>query len=170
MLKVEERLEKILLTLRNLSEPIVARELAEKFNVSRQVIVGDVARLRASGEDIISTPRGYLLNTHLNHEVTKKIVCIHSPEETIDEINTIIGLGGKLLDVTIDHPVYGELTGTLNIFNQADADQFNQKVVSGKAPLLSELTDGIHVHTIAAESMMTLENIEEKLKMKGYLD
>ncbi len=73
------------------------------------------------------------------------------------------------MDVTIDHPVYGELTGALNIFDQADADQFNQKVISGEASLLSELTEGIHVHTIAAETMTLLEVIEEKLKDKGYL-
>ena len=168
-MKVEERLEKILKTLKNSSEPIVARKLAEKYQVSRQVIVGDIARLRAAGEEIVSTPRGYLINTQLHQQITKKIICKHTPEETLDEINTIVGLGGKLLDVAIDHPVYGELTGTLNIFDQADADQFNQKVVSGEASLLSELTEGIHVHTIAAPSMMILETIEEKLEEKGYL-
>jgi len=168
-LKVEERLEEILKTLKDSSEPIVAREFAKKYQVSRQVIVGDIARLRAAGEEIVSTPRGYLMNTPINHQITKKIICKHTPEETIDEINTIVGLGGKLLDVAIDHPVYGELTGALNIFDQADADQFNQKVVSGEASLLSELTEGIHVHTIAASSMMILEAIEEKLEEKGYL-
>lgn len=168
-LKVEERLVKILKILEESTEPIIARELAETFDVSRQVIVGDIARLRAAGENILSTPRGYLLNIRLNHQVTKKIICRHSPKETVDEINTIVELGGKLLDVTIDHPVYGELTGALNIFDQADADQFNQKVMSGEASLLSELTEGIHVHTIAAETMALLEVIEEKLKNKGYL-
>lgn len=168
-MKVEDRLDEILRILKSTSEPIVARELAQKFNVSRQVIVGDIARLRAAGEDIVSTPRGYLLNAPLNHQITKKIICKHSPEETADEINTIVGLGGKLIDVAIEHPVYGELTGALNIFDQADADQFNQKVINGEASLLSELTEGIHVHTIAAESMMILEVIEEKLRSKGYL-
>lgn len=168
-MKVEERLEKILDILKEASNPIVARELASEFNVSRQVIVGDIARLRASGAEIVSTPRGYLLNMHLNHQVTKKIICKHTPEETIDEINTIVSLGGKLLDVVIDHPVYGELTGALNIFNQEDADKFNEKVLAGEASLLSELTEGVHIHTIAAETMEILDMIEEKLNEKEYL-
>ena len=69
----------------------------------------------------------------------------------------------------IEHSVYGELTGTLNIFDQADADHFNQKVQAGEASLLSELTEGVHVHTIAAKSMEQLKLIEEKLRGKGYL-
>jgi len=167
--KVKERLQLILNELENASDPIVARQLAEQFQVSRQVIVGDVARLRASGEEIISTPRGYLLNKPLNNQVSKKIVCKHTIKETVDEINTIIEHGGHLLDVAIEHPVYGDLTGALNIFNQEDADQFNQKVINGETTLLSELTDGVHVHTVAAETMEQLEIIEETLEEKNYL-
>jgi len=167
--KVKERLQRILNELENTSEPIVARQLAEKFDVSRQVIVGDVARLRASGEEIMSTPRGYLLNKPLSHHVSKKLVCKHTIKETVDEINTIVEAGGQLLDVAIEHPVYGDLTGALNIFNQEDADQFNQKVINGETTLLSELTDGVHVHTIAAETMEQLDLIEAKLEEKDYL-
>lgn len=163
------RLEQILNELKHTSEPIVARKLAEKFDVSRQVIVGDIALLRASGEDILSTPKGYLLHTALQHEVTQKMVFKHTIKETVDEINTVIAAGGKILDVAIDHPVYGELTGTLNIFDQADADHFNQKVKAGETSLLSELTEGVHVHTIAAKNMEQLQKIEAKLREKGYL-
>lgn len=168
-MKVEKRLEQILMTLKQSSEPIIARKLAEKFEVSRQVIVGDIALLRAAGEDILSTPKGYLLHAPVTNEVTQKMVFKHTIEETEDEINTIIAAGGKILDVGIEHSVYGELTGTLNIFDQADADHFNQKVQAGEASLLSELTEGVHVHTIAAKSMEQLKLIEEKLREKGYL-
>jgi len=167
--KVQERLQHILNELENTSEPIVARQLAEKFQVSRQVIVGDIARLRAAGEEIISTPNGYLLNEPLNNQVTKKMVCQHSIEETVDEINTIIENKGQLLNVAIEHPVYGEITGALNIFDQQAADQFNQKVIEGETSLLSELTDGLHVHTVAAKTMEQLQTIETKLEEKGYL-
>ncbi len=168
-MKVEERLENILTALEETSEPIVARKLAEKFSVSRQVIVGDIALLRAAGQDILSTPKGYLLNRQLASEITKKYVCKHSIEETVDEITTIVENGGKILDVAIDHPVYGELTGTLNIFTQADADHFNEKVKKGETSLLSELTEGVHIHTIAAATMEQLATIETKLREKGYL-
>lgn len=168
-MSVEARHEEILTTLKQAKEPIVARKLADKFNVSRQVIVGDIALLRAAGENILSTPKGYILNTHVANEMKKKIVCKHTIEETTDEINTIIELGGKLLDVSVEHPLYGEITGTLNLFDQADARQFNQKVATGETSLLLELTEGVHTHTIAADSMEQLELIEEKLKEKGYL-
>lgn len=168
-MKAEQRQQRILNELKNASEPIIARRLAEQFEVSRQVIVGDIALLRAGGEEIISTPKGYLLHTALNQEIKKKFVCRHKINETIDEINTIIKLGGKILDVAIEHPVYGEITGTLNIFDQADADVFNQKVENKETSLLSELTEGVHTHTVAADSMKELDLIEEALKEKGYL-
>lgn len=166
---VETRQEKILQELKQAQEPIVARKLAEKFGVSRQVIVGDVALLRAAGENILSTPKGYLLNQHTDNEIKKKLVCKHTIDETADEINIIIKMGGRLLDVTVEHPVYGEITGTLNIFDQADANQFNQKVNKGETSLLLELTEGVHVHTVAADSMQKLNLIEEKLREAGFL-
>lgn len=168
-MSVENRLEKIKEELIGASDPIAARKLAEKFGVSRQVIVGDIALLRARGEEILSTPKGYLLNNHLCHEVKRKFVCKHTIEETTSEIELIIDHGGKLLDVVVDHALYGEITGTLNIFDQIDADRFNQKVMNGETTLLLELTEGVHTHTIAAESMEQLDKIEEKLRKAGFL-
>lgn len=171
-LTVDKRQKSILKELEKANEPIVARKFAEKFSVSRQVIVGDVALLRAAGHEVLSTPKGYLLQKEwgtLSNEVKRKFVCKHSIEETVDEINTIVLNGGKVLDVAIEHPVYGEITGSLNIFNQADADHFNEKVKKGETSLLSELTEGVHIHTIAAETMRQLDIIEEKLDKKGYL-
>lgn len=168
-MSVEVRQEKILKQLKDAKEPIVARKLAEKFDVSRQVIVGDIALLRAAGEEILSTPKGYILNTYLDKEIKKRIVCKHTITETADEIKTIIEMGGKLLDVSVEHPVYGEITGTLNIFDQVDAANFVGKVQAGEMSLLLELTEGVHVHTIAAESMEKLALIEEKLNEKGFL-
>ena len=168
-MSVEVRQEKILKQLKDTKEPIVARKLAEKFSVSRQVIVGDIALLRAAGEEILSTPKGYILNTYLDNNIKKRIVCKHTIEETADEIQMIIEMGGKLLDVAVEHPVYGEITGTLNIFDQADATSFIEKVQAGETSLLLELTEGVHVHTLAAESMQQLDLIEEKLKEKGFL-
>ena len=168
-MSVEVRQEKILKQLKDTKEPILARKLAEKFNVSRQVIVGDIALLRAAGEEILSTPKGYILNTYLDNNIKKRFVCKHTIEETADEIQIIIEMGGKLLDVAVEHPVYGEITGTLNIFDQADATSFIKKVQAGETSLLLELTEGVHVHTIAAESMEQLGAIEKKLEEQGFL-
>ena len=43
------------------TEPVSASALADKFRVSRQIIVGDIALMRASGAPVVATPRGYLL-------------------------------------------------------------------------------------------------------------
>ncbi|NLC83886.1 MAG: HTH domain-containing protein, partial [Ruminococcaceae bacterium] len=54
-----ERREEIATLLIGAAEPISAGTLAVQFSVSRQVIVGDIALLRAAGIDIQATPRGY---------------------------------------------------------------------------------------------------------------
>ena len=168
-MSTETRQEQILKQLKVTKEPIVARKLAEQFNVSRQVIVGDIALLRAGGEEILSTPKGYLLHTYLDQEIKKRFVCKHTIEETAAEIQLIVEMGGKLLDVSVEHPIYGEITGTLNVFDQMDAENFIRKVQEGETSLLLELTEGVHVHTVAAESMEQLVRIEKKLREKGFL-
>ena len=40
------------------SAPVSATTFAQRFSVSRQVIVGDIALLRAEGHSITATPRG----------------------------------------------------------------------------------------------------------------
>lgn len=57
----KERREKILEMLETAEEPISGGELAKKLSVSRQVIVQDIALLRAVNKNILSTARGYLL-------------------------------------------------------------------------------------------------------------
>ena len=51
----EERREKIIQKLKTSEKPISATTFAKIFDVSRQVIVQDVALLRANGNSIIST-------------------------------------------------------------------------------------------------------------------
>ena len=57
----EERRETILKLLRQSAQPVSASTLAAQLSVSRQIIVGDIALLRAGGADILATPRGYCL-------------------------------------------------------------------------------------------------------------
>lgn len=49
---------RILDYLRAAKAPVSATALAKKLSVSRQIIVGDVALLRAAGEAVTATPRG----------------------------------------------------------------------------------------------------------------
>lgn len=169
-MQAAERREKVLEQLGKENHPISASTLANQFGVSRQVIVGDIALMRAAGIDILSTPKGYMkqLNLSGNHYIGK-VVCQHTLDQTKEEIYTILENGGELMDVIIDHPFYGELTGRLNISNKAEADVFLKKTSETKAGLLSELTKGIHLHTIACEDQLSFERIKSALKQRNIL-
>lgn len=168
-MEAEERRAAISKMLSEAKEAVVARTLASKFAVSRQVIVGDIALLRASGEDIISTPKGYLKQNAINIGVSRSIVCQHRPEDTIDELYTVVDLGGEVVDVTVEHPVYGLIKGNLMISSRLEADEFNAEIEKNPSALLSTLTNGLHTHTIKAPSEERLDQIVSALKEKGYI-
>lgn len=108
-------------------EPVSAAALAERFSVSRQIIVGDVALLRAGGTDILATPRGYLLGGR-GGGVERTVACVHAPEEMERELNAIVDAGGEVVDVIVEHPVYGQLTGLLGVRSRYDVAEFVRRV------------------------------------------
>lgn len=56
----EERRQEILKYIEESKKPVSGQKLAEIFHVSRQVIVQDIALLRAGDREILSTNRGYV--------------------------------------------------------------------------------------------------------------
>lgn len=163
-----DRKEKIIEEIKKSDKPISASTLAKKLGVSRQIIVGDVALIRASGTNIIATPRGYILDSkQQNHTYT--IAVKHTQEQMADELYTIVDLGGCAIDVIVDHPVYGQLTGKLHLSSRYDVDQFIKKVNNNQAKPLSQLTDGLHLHTIQCPNEDTYQRIVSALDEKGYL-
>ena len=163
----KERREDILNTIKTLKKPISGTELAKKYGVSRQVIVQDMAILRAENHKIYSTNRGYLLE---NNFAIKKVYSVsHTDEEIEDELKTIVDLGGTIIDVFVEHQVYGSLKANLNINSRRKVDEFLEKLKSGEANPLKNLTFGKHFHTVEADSEETLNLIEKELKEKGYL-
>lgn len=163
-----QRRESIVATLKKENAPFSASKLAKQFGVSRQVIVGDVSLLRAAGMDIIATPRGYLLDSAVKSQNTTnqfvgKIVCQHTSGQTKDELYAVVDNGGELLDVIVEHPIYGELAGRLNIASRKDADRFMKRVAETETGLLSDLTNGIHLHTIVCEDREAFETIKNLL-------
>lgn len=155
--------------LRQSDRPISAARLASRFEVSRQVIVGDIALLRASGVDIYATPRGYTMKSHTQDGYTGTIACKHSSEAMHDELYTIVDLGGRVLDVIVDHAIYGQLTGRLELNSRYDVDQFVRKVEQEQAQPLSSVTDGVHLHTVNCPDKIIFDRIVEALQKKGYL-
>lgn len=163
-----DRKEKIIEEIKKSDKPVSASTLAKKLGVSRQIIVGDVALIRASGTNIIATPRGYILDSKQQNQ-TYTIAVNHSQEQMADELYTIVDLGGCAIDVIVDHPVYGQLTGKLHLSSRYDVDQFIKKVNNNQARPLSQLTDGLHLHTIQCPNEDTYQRIVSALDEKGYL-
>ncbi|MDD3504414.1 MAG: transcription repressor NadR [Eubacteriales bacterium] len=165
----DTRRKKIEAMLQEQTIPLSASRLAREFSVSRQVIVGDIALIRAAGTDIEATPRGYLLKRFDNSGFTGTIACKHSKEAMHDELYIIVDLGGKILDVIVDHPIYGQLTGQLQLSSRYDVDQFLRKIEKEHAEPLSRITDGVHLHTVQCPDKSTYNRIIEALRDQGIL-
>jgi len=163
----EIRREKILECIKNSHAPLSGTELAKRFTVSRQVIVQDIALLRVANNDILSTNRGYLLNTP--NVMQRVFQVLHRKEDIVDELYTIVDLGGKVVDVFVDHKVYGKISVVLIIRSRKDVDAFMEAIHAGQAAPLMDMTSGYHYHTVEAESEMILDAIEKMLKDKDYL-
>ena len=93
----------------------------------------------------------------------------HTTEETLDELQTMVDYGGTVLDVFVEHPLYGQIRADLMVHNRLEVSQFVEKMAACKAHPLNMLTDGWHYHTVAAPSEEHLDLLEEELRKKHYL-
>lgn len=164
-----KRREQLIKILSEQAEPVSGSELSKLLGVSRQVIVQDIALLRASDVNILSTTKGYLIYPTGGQGVKRVFDVKHTNEQIEDELCTIVDNGGKILDVQVTHEIYGEIGTQLIIRNRQDVYDFVRKVEEKKIVPLKELTDGIHKHTIEADSEATLDRVEKALDAKGYL-
>ncbi len=170
MIEGTKRRQEILQRLQSTEKPISASRFAQELGVSRQIIVGDVALLRAAGEEVIATARGYKLNQAEDHlGYTKKIAVQHDASKTQEELETIVANGGEIIDVIVEHELYGELTGGLHIKTPKDVTAFMEAYRKSNVGLLSDLTNGIHLHTIRYQNDADLEKITQALAAKGIL-
>lgn len=164
-----QRREQLVKTLNEQTEPISGGELSRLLGVSRQVIVQDVTLLRATGINIFSTTKGYLLY-HSDEPRVKRIFKVrHTTAQIEDELCTFVDNGGKILDVVVNHEIYGDIATALTIRNRQDVYDFVKKVSEKKIVPLKDLTDGVHQHTVVADTEETLNRIEKALIEKGYL-
>lgn len=170
-MSANERRERILALLHEGDRPISASVLAEKMHVSRQVIVGDIALLRASNCAILATPRGYILHQdRADDEFLYTIACRHdSTEGLADELYTIVDNGGEVVDVIVEHPLYGQIAGKLHIASRFDVENFLQKLSGHAAAPLCDLTGGVHLHTLRCPSQEIFDRIVTRLREKGLL-
>ena len=163
-MKAEERRQIIAQTL-TADKAISATALAGKFSVSRQIIVGDIALLRAAGMDIVATPRGYKLGE--SSGLLRTVATIHTKEQVEQELLTIVDNGCTVIDVIVDHPIYGQLTGPLQSASRYEVGQFIERCRNAEP--LSRLTDGIHLHTLLCPDEAAFERTKSALRALGIL-
>lgn len=161
------RREEIINTIKSSHIPVSGKALAAKFDVSRQVIVQDIALIRAAGYEILSTNRGYILNEP--RTVSRVFKVNHTDEQVEDELCAIVDLGGEVVNVMVNHRVYGRMEAPLHITSRRKVQEFMEDIRSGKSSPLKNITSNYHYHMIEADSEETLDMIEEMLREKKYL-
>ena len=164
---VNERREEILCILRRAEDPVPAKQLAARFQVSRQVIVQDMAVIRASNAGIASTYRGYVVWN--SPESTREFKVCHGEDDTERELNLIVDCGGKVKNVSISHRIYGRISAEMDVQSRWDVSEFMKAITSGKSTMLSNATSGYHYHLIQADSEERLDLIERELQKAGFL-
>jgi transcriptional regulator of NAD metabolism len=164
------RRRRILEWMRGRNGPVPGTELARHFRVSRQCMVQDIAILRAERNDIISTPQGYRLPAKQVPDTHRAVIaCQHGPERTEEELHILVDNGVRILDVIVEHALYGEMRGSLMIESRADVEDFLRRWRSTKANLLSSLTRGVHLHTVEAGKPEMIARAKAQLQSRGIL-
>ena len=170
-MKGAERRKEIARLLEESSEPLKGAELASRFEVSRQVIVQDLALLRAEGMAVMATPRGYLA-MQPGHEpsLLKTVATRHTDYASMEEeLLIFVEEGARILNVIVEHPLYGEITGSLMLGTKKDVEHFMEKIRGSGGEPLSSLTAGVHLHRLEVPGENSWRRIYARLEEKHYL-
>ena len=162
----QARRKKIIEIIQNADKPVSGTALAAQLNVSRQVVVTDIALIRANGIEVNSTNRGYVISQ--SNKCKRIIKSRHTDEQILDELFAIVDNGGVAENIIINHRFYNRLEAPLNVSSRREAKEFMEAIESGKSKSLSSATSGYHYHIISADSEETLDIIEDELKAKGF--
>ena len=166
-MKSDERRKSIVNLLLSEKRAVSGSEISEKYDVSRQIIVKDISILKEQGLDIVATSAGYVIKSSPFVERVFKV--FHTTEQTEDELQAIVDLGGIVADVFVWHKAYGKMEAKLNISSRSQIDQFIESVRTGKSVELMHITGGYHYHTVRAQSDEILDRIEFALKERNYI-
>lgn len=166
-----QRREKLLDLIQESNQPIKGSQLAHILKVSRQVIVQDIALIRASGENVVATPQGYVIFNNREEKIKYKIECNNHEkvEDLYEELKIIVEFGGTVKNVIVIHPIYGEIEAELNISSLRDINKFIEKIKNDEFKQLSSLSKYNHFHTIEASDKEIIEDIIANLRIKGIL-
>lgn len=149
--------------------PLTGHELARQLGVSRQVIVQDIALLRAAGQQVLATPQGYMLADALvTPSFSRTVACRHGVDME-RELLAIVDTGARVVDVMVEHPLYGEIRGLLMLESRLQVAEFLSRLRESGAQPLATLTGGVHLHTLEARDEVTLRRAVEALRREGIL-
>lgn len=162
-----QRRKKIIELMKQSKAPLSGGALGKATGVSRQAVVQDIALLRTEGYPIVATARGYMLEK--SHEAVRLFKVHHTSEQTEEELNAVVDLGGNVRDVLVNHRAYGKISVPLDIRSRRDVQLFVEQIRTGKSVPLLNITSGYHFHHIAADSEEILDEIEDTLRKKGFL-
>lgn len=165
----DNRRKELLHIIKNSTAPVAGEKLSSALGVSRQVIVQDIALLRASGIMILSTNRGYLIYPSKEEIHSRTFRVSHTDEATRDELYSIVDCGGSVKNVCVEHEVYGVIEASLDLHSRRDVDAFLKKVEESRSVSLKTLGADLHLHTVLAESEDVLDEIERVLRQNGIL-
>jgi len=170
----EQRREHLVQVLRERGDAVRGSELAQSLGVSRQVIVQDIAVLRASGTAIVPSPRGYrwLADEAAGEPgafMRTRVAVRHTPRDTATELYALVDAGVRVVDVVVEHPLYGELRGLLDLGTRADVEGWLGALAEHNASMLSALTGGVHLHTLEAADPLCLARARSRLIALGFL-
>ncbi len=140
-----QRRTEILKLLQQAEKPVAARAMASQFGVSRQVIVQDMAVIRASTPGILSTTRGYVLQQIKTLHAPENLKYVMDRKRAAEELNLIVDCGGRVKNISISHRVYGRVTAEMDIRSRQDVNEFVQAINSSHSSVLAVLLPGITI-------------------------
>jgi hypothetical protein len=166
----QDRRQQIADYIKEQNYPVTGSTLSQIFNVSRQIIVSDIAALKHD-HPIVSTKRGYIYQPpqKIGGPYERTVMVSHTAEEMSTEVRIIVENGAIVNDVSIQHPIYGRITVELMLTSIEDCDKFSRNMLEDNGRMLAELTDGIHQHTLSAVTEKILDNAVNDLRKHGFL-
>ena len=168
------RRERLLTILQESPDPVSGAMLAKQLNVSRQIIVADVAILRSSGFLIASSVKGYEYPATGKQKGYTRIIACRGKDSDINELlcelNAVVDNGGIIHGINLTSRIYGELQIEMDIHSRRDVRQYLEKVRNSGYPFITVTTGGVHHLDIEAHDEEELDAIEECLDDLGLLD
>jgi hypothetical protein len=163
------RRERMIQLLQEGRRSITGSELSSSLGVSRQAIVNDIAILRAAGEPIDGGPQGYRWRGDEPTAVLATIACRHDREGCQEELETLVAHGVAVLDVVVDHELYGAVHADMNVSSHRDVQRIMEVLHTSDVEPLSALTGGLHAHHVRAPDDVALGSARSDLALLGIL-